>query len=158
MIPPLDHRGLLPPGVHVAQNWDELAAAFAGNAHRRDLLADLKVWVSQELQFHGAGLELVIGGSFVTSKPMPADIDCTVRIPVDEIRERGALLQLLIQDGAKGRIHQEFRVEIYPTLVSPGASDFSVFFQYVGEKSALIHRCDAKDVRGVIKVESWLPG
>lgn len=158
MIPPLDDRGLLPAGIHVAKNWTEVAAAFAVNDHRQQLLGNVQLWIDKELQHVAAGLELVIGGSYLTTKPVPGDIDCTVMIPVDEIAQRGPALQLLLVDGRKGRIWTQYKVEAYPTLSSPGASDFSAYFQYVGEKSALLHHCAATDLRGVIKVSTWLPG
>lgn len=158
MIPPLDERGLLPAGLHQADDWVEVETRFAINDHRQMLLANMLDFIGAELQYVAAGLELVIGGSYLTSKPVPGDIDCTVLIPVDQIAARGAALQLLVVDGAKGRIYKDYKVEAYPTLQAPGANDFSVFFQYVGEKSAVLHNCAATDLRGAVKVTSWMPG
>lgn len=158
MIPPFDDRGLLPPGVHVAPDWAAVAGAFGTSEHRQHLIAGMRRWVEAELQHVAAGLDLVIGGSLLSTKPIPGDIDCTVIIPLDELAARGPALHLLVADGAKGRIWQQYRVEAYPTLRYPGASDFSAFFQYVGEKSAVIHQCAAKDLRGAVRVASWLPG
>jgi hypothetical protein len=158
MVPAFDDRGLLPPGIWEAESWAEVEDRFVFNEHRQILLAKMVTWVDAELQHVAAGLDLVLGGSFLTTKPAPGDIDCTVIIPVEEIAERGAALQLLLVDGRKGRIYEEYRVEAYPTLRAPGASDFSAYFQYVGEKSAVLHRCAALDLRGVIKVTSWQPG
>lgn len=42
MIPSLDHRGLLPAGVHVA-DFAELGRAFGTTPYRRRLLRDLGV-------------------------------------------------------------------------------------------------------------------
>lgn len=158
MIPALDQRGMLPVGIHDASDWAAVGAMFAINDHRRQLLDSMQAWIDKELQHVAAGLDLVIGGSYLTTKPVPGDIDCTVIIPVDEIAARGAALQLLLVDGRKGRIWKDYKVEAYPTLRSPGANDFSAYFQYVGEKSALLHHCAATDLRGVVKVTSWLPG
>jgi hypothetical protein len=158
MVPALDERGLLPVGVHAAADWEEVEDHFAVNEHRQLLLARLLAFVGDELQYVAAGLELVIGGSYLTSKPVPGDIDCTVLIPIAELAARGPALQLLVVDGGKGRIYKDYKVEAYPTLQAPGANDFSVFFQYVGEKSAVLHKCAATDLRGVVKVTSWMPG
>jgi hypothetical protein len=141
--------------VHQVPNWDVVEKVFAFNPHREQLLLSMRTWISLELQHVAAGLELVIGGSYLTTKPQPGDIDCTVLVPLAEASARGPALQLLSQDGSKGRIWQQYRVEAYPTLQVPGLNDFSVFFQYVGDKSALLHQCAAKDLRGVIKVTSW---
>lgn len=158
MVPPLDERGLLPPGVHDADDWLVVERMFATNDHRRALLDQMRIFIAAELQHVAAGLDLIIGGSYLTTKVVPGDIDCTVVIPVDEIQARVAALQLLVVDGRKGRIWHQYRVEAYPTLGQPGAHDFREFFQYVGEKSAVLHNCAARDLRGVIRVASWLPG
>lgn len=157
-IPALDGRGLLPAGVHEADDWEVVAAVFAFNPHRLALLQQMRLFVRSELALVAPGLELVIGGSFLTSKELPGDIDCTVLFPAHQIAAHGAALQLLMTDGRKGRIWQTYKVEVYPTIQSPQASDFTAFFQYVGEKSAIIHRCSPKDLRGVIKVRSWTNG
>jgi hypothetical protein len=157
-IPAFDHRGLLPEGVHDADNWRAVEGAFAFNPYRAELLVRMREFIRVELDLVASGLDLVIGGSFVTSKDHPGDIDCTVLFPVDQIQARGAAFQLLMQDGRKGRIWQTYRVEVYPTICTPGASDFTEFFQYVGEKSAIIHKCSPADKRGVIKVRSWTTG
>jgi hypothetical protein len=158
VIPAFDERGMLPVGIHEAEDWVEIETRFAINEHRQLLFINMLQWIEDELQHVAAGLDLVIGGSYLTNKPVPGDIDCTVIIPMADIGARGPALQLLVADGGKGRIWQNYKVEAYPTLRSPGANDFSVFFQYVGEKSAVLHNCAATDRRGVIKVASWMPG
>jgi len=158
MIPALDERGLLPAGIHQAAGWEPLQAAFCWNEHRHMLLGNLRRWVDVELQLVAAGLGLVVGGSFLTSKAVPSDIDCTVLMPLNELSAYGAALQLLLEDGAKGRIWKDFGVEVYPTIQCEGMNDFSAYFQYVGDKSAVIHQCGALDRRGVIQIDPWLPG
>lgn len=158
MIPNFDDRGLLPAGVHDAGGFAEVAAVFAFNQHRTQLLGELQRFIALELQHVATGLELIVGGSFLTTKAIPGDIDCTVLIPLMEVGNRGALLNLLITDGGKSRIWKEYRVEAYPSLMFPGQNDFSAYFQYVGDKSALIHNCSPTDRRGVIKIDPWTPG
>lgn len=158
MIPALDERGLLPEGVHLSRGWKPLIAAFGGSEHRLQLLTQFRRWVDAELQFVAAGLTLIVGGSFLTNKPVPSDVDCTVMIPLESLGAYGPAMQLLLQDGAKGRIWREYRVDAYPSIVAQGCNDFSAYFQYVGDKSAVIHKCSALDRRGVIKIDPWLPG
>lgn len=158
MFPNLDSRGFLPPGVHQACNWDSVAAVFAFNDHRKLLLNNMKQFIYAELQYVAAGLELAIGGSYLSTKSVPGDIDCTVYFKLEDICTKRPALDLLSNDGAKGRIWTQYRVEVYPTLEFPGRNDFGSFFQYVGEKSAVLHNCAATDKRGVLKVGSWLPG
>lgn len=160
MIPPLDQRGLLPHGVHTS-TLAEVEARFATNGVRELRLAELRRFIATELRPIGDGLELFAGGSYFSDKVDPGDIDCTIEIPAAYINDRLPLIALF-NDGRsrtdKGRIWHEYRVEIYPTLVFPGHNDFKDFFQYVGEKTAALKNLNAKDRRGIIKVESWTLG
>ena len=64
--------GYLPPGVHEAL-WSDVAARFAGNAHRVRLMVGL---LSACRNLAAAGCrELLLNGSFVTAKSLPGDYD-----------------------------------------------------------------------------------
>jgi hypothetical protein len=73
MIPSFEPGGNLPAGVHWAE-WDEVEQVFGTNQRRRRLTSGLQegvtaLWV--------AGCQTVyVDGSFVTTKPDPADYDC----------------------------------------------------------------------------------
>ena len=73
MIPQPDQMtGYLPPGVHGAR-WCEVAACWAGNSHRARLTAGL---LAACRNLAGAGCtEILLDGSFVTTKPLPGDYD-----------------------------------------------------------------------------------
>lgn len=160
MIPPLDHRGLLPQGIHSA-TMDEIEGAFSTNYVRAQRLDSFRRFLLAEMAPCGGGLDLFIAGSYVTDKPDPGDIDCTIEIPALEINNRLPLINLF-NDGrsksCKGRIWEAYRVDAFPTLIFPGANDFRDFFQYVGEKTAKLKNLNEKDRRGIIKVESWTRG
>ena len=64
--------GYLPPGVHAAE-WGDLAGRFAGNSHRKRLIAGLLA-ACRNLAAAGCG-ELLLDGSFVSAKSLPADYD-----------------------------------------------------------------------------------
>lgn len=67
-----DQHGNLPPGIH-PMTWQEFEALFGTNAHRRQLLAGLKVAIDL---LRRAGCRTVyVNGSFVTSKALPGDFD-----------------------------------------------------------------------------------
>jgi hypothetical protein len=73
MIPPLDKDGILPPGIHEAEDWAELAARFGGTPGREELLAKLRLGLDN---LREAGCAWVLlDGSFVTGKPEPNDVD-----------------------------------------------------------------------------------
>lgn len=64
--------GYLPPGVHDAE-WSDVAGRFAGNSHRAHLIGGL-LSACRNLASAGCG-ELLLDGSFVSAKSVPADYD-----------------------------------------------------------------------------------
>jgi hypothetical protein len=81
-IPPFDERGYLPPGVYETDET-EFNQRFGFNSYRQQLLAGLH---SALIALKQAGCDRVyIGGSFVTNKEEPGDIDgCFEGISIDE--------------------------------------------------------------------------
>lgn len=156
MIPPLDDRGLLPPGVHQTTGWDELRTRFAINPHRQQLLNNLLGFVKEFLIPGAQGLDFYVAGSFLSDKPQPDDIDCTVNLEFDEINQRAPLLAIATL-GNKGPLYEERKVEFYLNLMFQGAEtgNFIVYFQYVGEKTAGAKGLSSTDLRGIVKVKSW---
>jgi len=72
MIPEFDSSGNLPPGIHYA-TWDEVEIRFGIDAHRKRLLAGMKVALLS-LKIAGCTTAFV-DGSFVTQSDFPADFD-----------------------------------------------------------------------------------
>ena len=71
-LPAAAAGGDLPAGIHAA-TWGEFNARFGGSPARSRLLAQLRPALDA---MHGAGVPaVVIGGSFVTGKVDPNDID-----------------------------------------------------------------------------------
>ena len=64
--------GYLPLGVHDAE-WCDVADRFAGNSHRTRLIGGLLA-ACRNLAAAGCG-ELLLDGSFVAAKSLPADYD-----------------------------------------------------------------------------------
>ena len=64
--------GYLPPGVYDAE-WYDVAGRFAGNSHRVRLIGGLLA-ACRNLAAAGCG-ELLLDGSFVAAKSLPADYD-----------------------------------------------------------------------------------
>jgi hypothetical protein len=70
MIPECDASGNLPPGIHTA-TWAELELRFGTDAHRKRLLAGLRLAL---ISLKVAGCKTVfLDGSFVTNNAFPAD-------------------------------------------------------------------------------------
>jgi hypothetical protein len=73
MIPGFLSSGLLSVGLHEPASWQEFEDVFGFNAHRRRLMAGLKLACYALVE---AGCTTVyVNGSFVTSKELPGDTD-----------------------------------------------------------------------------------
>jgi hypothetical protein len=149
-----DKRGLLEPGCHTCRGWKAFHSLFAFNAHRERQLERLKDFVRDELAPVARGLEFVVGGSYLSDKAVPGDIDCTVAMPVSAAAKRTGLM-LLAADGDKARIYGQYGVEFYLSIIQRGRNDLRAYFQYVGEKTTLARGLSPKDLRGTVKVEKW---
>lgn len=127
MLPEHDDSGFLPVGVHAA-TWSEFEAHFAGTARRRALLALVRPALAH---FAKAGARLAyVGGSFVTLKPQPGDVDVVIAVEgLDASRVHPTLLDL----SPSGRIVQKamFGAEFFPDLLVEDESGlpFVAFFQ-----------------------------
>jgi hypothetical protein len=79
-LPALRADGTLPPGVHQA-TLDEVLAAFPATTPQRQALnAALGQCVATVKRLHLAD-ELALDGSYITSKPDPADVDMVALTP-----------------------------------------------------------------------------
>lgn len=146
-IPDLDHRGLLPSGTHVG-SLDEIEARFCGNPHRQALWARAREFIDMSLAPILNGCPLILAGSFFSDKQNPGDIEATVIIELIDANS----LPLIRLGGAHDTIHQGYGVDFYCTIRVPGYNDFSVFFQYVGPKSATAKNLHPRELRGVVRV------
>ncbi|HEY1686367.1 MAG TPA: hypothetical protein VGG19_16495 [Tepidisphaeraceae bacterium] len=76
MIPPFNHHGYLPPGIHRAA-LDEIETCFGtSNPERRELMQSLR-WLV-DMCHQDDVLRLIVNGSFVTAKSDPEDVDCVL--------------------------------------------------------------------------------
>ncbi len=69
-------EGFLVDGIHRVANWHDLSSTFGFNSHRRTMLTRFNP-IFQDMQRSGMD-HLYIGGSFVTNKEKPNDIDAVV--------------------------------------------------------------------------------
>lgn len=117
---------LLPPGIHPA-TLDEIRAAFATNARRRDLFDGL-VDALGRLRFAGCTI-VYVDGSFTSGKPFPGDYDaCWDPNGVDQTR-----LDAVFLDFDNGRANQKasFKGEFFPSsmICTDIGATFVEFFQ-----------------------------
>ncbi len=74
-LPGFTYAGKLPPGEHTS-DWQHFYSRFGFNAHRRRYMRFFESFAN-DYKLRG-GVEIVIGGSFVTCKPLPSDIDFSI--------------------------------------------------------------------------------
>lgn len=153
MNPLLDHRGLLPPGIH-AIDWPALAEHFTRTPRREMLLQACRLFVQNHLS--GLPGTLYLTGSFASDKTAPGDIDLTLRADI-ECCNADQLRRLILLDASHEQFMAQYEMDFYVTYPGSG-SDFVRFFQYVGPKSATIKQLDQKEERGIIEVMSWQRG
>jgi hypothetical protein len=138
LIPALGKSGLLPPGMHYA-TWNELIKMFGVNRHRLKLLDGLKKGLNILIEY--GCKEFCINGSFVTVKPLPADIDvCYDNTPMN--------WKKFIQD------HPEF-IDINNGASTQKQKYYSEFYAYNAfEDAALIRFQFDRDgsAKGIVKL------
>ncbi len=81
MIPPFRSDGCLPEGLHLADEAEVTFRFGSATPRRRRLVLRLRRWL--ELAKQVGARRFLIGGSFVTAKPDPGDIDAVILPPAD---------------------------------------------------------------------------
>lgn len=148
-IPNFTEKGLLPKGVHSC-SLDEAREYFATNTHRKKLWEDFLRFL-KEIKNKGLTGDLFIDGSFVTDKEEPNDIEVTLDVKNESVdQQKKAIIVFCLHHNS---YKQDYNVDFYPTL--PSQNDFTLFFQYVGEKTAATKQLSANDLKGILKVERW---
>ncbi len=150
-IPPLDNRGLLPEGIYNA-NFAEIMQIFCFNHHRDMLWQQVMNGVLIEKIPVSLDYPLFLAGSFLSDKPNPGDIEMTVQINATNLvfPDTPHLFALCAED-ERHRLKKGYRLDFYPYYAQMG-NDFSLFFQYVGDKTATLKGLAAQDKRGIVRV------
>lgn len=127
MVPPFESNGLLPPGIHFADTWQEFFSLFGSTPRRQWLLDGMK---SALVALYRAKCKLVyVDGSFVTTKKEPGDFDiCWDIAGVDPQLLDPILLKL--NDGRQSQ-KAKFRGELFPArwTETESGKTFLEFFQ-----------------------------
>jgi hypothetical protein len=126
MIPELDERGNLVPGIHDA-SWDEIVTRYATNTRRGELLDGL---LHALLSLRAAGCTTAyLDGSFITAKEHPGDFDaCWESTGVDSARLDAELLDF---SDARAAQKKRYGGELFPVEASaePSGTTFLAYFQ-----------------------------
>jgi hypothetical protein len=141
MIPELDERWNLPPGIHRA-TWTKIVTRYATSTHRQDLLDGLLDALSS---LKAAGCSTAyLDGSFITAKEHPDDFDACWEVA-------GVVVSRLdpeLRDFSNERAAQKARYggELFPAQWSAhaGGATFLDYFQYDNV---------AKQPKGIIAID-----
>ncbi|MGI8978717.1 MAG: DUF6932 family protein [Pirellulaceae bacterium] len=131
MIPPLTEAGLLPPGNHTA-TLEEFAQTFCMHTTRRRELFEKLERLLADLKKVDSARKILIGGSFVSNKPEPDDIDCVIVFGPDVLDN---LLRPFEYNVFSGRaVRRMYRIDAYPVVDgTPEHSKWLEFFQKTRE-------------------------
>lgn len=142
-------HGLLNPGfLDCTLACIEDALLFT--EHRIQLWADFKQAI-ELIKAAGFDFDLYIDGSFVTDKQLPNDIELILDVRNKSSQDQLAAIMFHMRN--HNTLKQSYRVDCYPNL-GVGSNDFCSFFQYVGEKTAIVKGLSSKDLKGIIRVIS----
>jgi len=119
MIPALNERGYLPPGIHPA-TLNEIDVRFGRESEVRRAQMESLTWLV-ELARRSGVRRIVVNGSFVTDKLEPNDVDCVLLIgpnfPVDRTAEADLLagLPFINMELVDQEAFDKFTVTIFAT-------------------------------------------
>ncbi len=147
-IPTLDKHGLLPLGVYDC-TLQEIKEAFVGNIQRRQLFDNFLNCLSDEIRplFDSP---IYINGSFVMDKDRPEDVD--VVLDLEDTPDEKKWAGLMFMNNHQNRLLIEYQVHFWINFATPGCSDFSVFFQYIGVKTARFKGLNPKHLKGILRI------
>jgi hypothetical protein len=129
-IPALNSHGLLPSDVHDC-TLSEIEISFGWNKHRKCLLEDFNKCMKYEIRSVFTK-PLYFDGSFVTDKEKPDDIDVVLDLCMASDSRKWKGLDFMLKH--QSRLKNDYNVHFWINL--PSNNDFSIFFQYVGVKTA----------------------
>lgn len=134
-LPALDQRGYLPEGLYHATLSEVLERFGRGSSQRAHLATELGA-IEQRAREMGAEA-LLLGGSFISDKPHPGDVDIVIVIPEripDEILTSGyAAVQAYVSGGKN-------------TFVASGAESVRYWRDFLANKFL-------NEPRGVVRID-----
>lgn len=152
-IPPIDNRGLLPPGIYQA-GWNDVYYRFGFTFDRFMLIRNAHDFSVQELAvFQDA--QLFLAGSMISDNAHPEDIEMTIKIDIHTL-SHSLFSRYLTISSAHDRLLLASSIDFYFSTNVPGLNNFVAFFQYAGKKSEIVRDINIKDKRGIIEVTQWM--
>ena len=127
MVPPFTLTGLLPPGVHPT-TWPVFVERFGASPHRQQQLSKLET--ALRLLRDAGCARVFVGGSFVTAKSEPNDVDVAWDVEGVDADAMDAIFFDFENERAAQK--RRFGAEFFPAQLveGPTGRSFVQFFQY----------------------------
>ncbi|MEX2317389.1 MAG: hypothetical protein WD669_09575 [Pirellulales bacterium] len=115
MIPEFNEHGLLPPGIHMTtlEEFERRFSYFASSDRRFRLFDKLRE-LYLVAKHTGVVKQFIVGGSFVSSKPEPADFDCILVITAEVVCMDVLPTQYNVV--SRRRVRRIFAGDIFPVI------------------------------------------
>ncbi|AUD05590.1 DUF6932 family protein [Spirosoma pollinicola] len=146
-----------PPGLYIltVDEFEEIFTGMNNEPHRRGLFKSYKLYVSELLKIVEQPFFQLIGGSFVTCKTWPQDIDIVTFVPY-VFEQNNTLKQSLRElferyefSSAKSGLHTFF--SLIPDESNPDQAKFEAHYQYwIDTFSSSIEK--NTDPKGIVKL------
>lgn len=147
-IPVLDQQGLLPVGVHDC-TWQEIQQFYCWNAHRTAVFDTVQDFLAQRWVPLNLQVPLWVDGGFTRRSQAPKDIDVVADCSQLPTEVMFPVISLWLQRDALQQTYNVdfwFKHPMYP-------EDLTQFFRYAGLKAAAELGLDAKQVKGILRVQ-----
>ena len=146
MIPGFNGHGLLPPGEHLC-TLAEAQTRFSCNAHREHLWKRLCDCLAELLEKEILG-SVIVDGSYVTDKETPGDIEICIDARGLPESMQGRVVMWYLRRSAHWN---SLGISIHANVDGTDL-DFTIFFQYLGPKTAAAKRLHSKDPKGILRL------
>ena len=147
-IPELNQNGLLPCGVHDC-TLVEIADFFGINAHRRRLCRNFVTCLEREIRPVFV-YPILVDGSFVTDKDEPEDVDVVLDLKETSYEQKWR--GLMFMKTQQHRLLHEYNVHFWVNFDTPDSSDFTEYFQYIGNKTARSKGLGPRHMKGILRI------
>lgn len=150
MIPNFTELGLLPEGIYPA-TWHEIEIRLGFNAQRMALILSAQSFVQEQL--YDLDGQLYLGGSMVSSKEIPDDLDLGIGLRVSEKAKR---IKAFALHATKLELKKRYNIDF--NVSSQLGEDFSHFFQKLKPIDTQKLGTSPTFKRGIVEVTPWKLG
>ncbi|HRE72288.1 MAG TPA: hypothetical protein PLC14_17405 [Accumulibacter sp.] len=140
---------MLPPGIHDC-TLTEIRGRLCWNPRRQEIFDGLCAFIVHEWAPLGIAAPLLVDGSFVRDKSLPADVDVVLDLSAEAPAQ--AISLALSLRFRHDEIKLTYNVDVW-TRHPLIPNDLVQFFQYLGDKAAAELCIDCKHLKGILRIQ-----